>query len=221
MKDKENVQKQINKLKQQHEEESILGEDVYYKDEIKNKEKELEKIINKNQILLNTYNHYNEISLKSTINKKNISYRINAKNFEQKKISSIEMNSMKKYYEQLEKYKYDGLLLLHKLIVLLKNLSQIKYDKSNYFSEILNDKNLKTILSLNLNKYSKDKISLINNYIITLISKFEIICKYIINKNNIYSLDKKNKEFIKEKQAKLILEKKKQISEELREIINI
>jgi hypothetical protein len=155
-------------------------------------------------------------------NKKNINYKfnkINNKNSKETKISSIDMNTMKKYYEQLGKYKYDGLLLLHKLIELLKNLSHIKYDKSHNFSEILNDKNIKMILNLNLQKFNSEKIYLINSYIIALISKFEIICKYVINKNDIYLLDKKNKEFIDQKKIQLFLEKKKIISEELREIL--
>ena len=128
---------------------------------------------------------------------------------------------MKKYYEQLEKYKYDGLLLLHKLIELMKNLSHIKYDKNSYISQIFEDKNLKMILNLNTHKFSQEKVLSINNYIITLISKYEIICKYIVNKNEIYSSNKKVEEFIKEKKMKLILLKKKENSEILRKIINI
>ena len=222
LKDKENAEKQIDKLKQQYEDEIKMNHDYYLDSEIKDKENELEKIINKNEILITTYNYYHEILLKSMDNKKNINYKfnkINNKNSKETKISSIDMNTMKKYYEQLGKYKYDGLLLLHKLIELLKNLSHIKYDKSHNFSEILNDKNIKMILNLNLQKFNSEKIYLINSYIITLISKFEIICKYVINKNDIYLLDKKNKEFIDQKKIQLFLEKKKIISEELREIL--
>jgi len=222
LKDKENAEKQIDKLKQQYEDEIKMNHDYYLDSEIKDKENELEKIINKNEILMTTYNYYHEILLKSMDNKKNINYKfnkINNKNSKETKISSIDMNTMKKYYEQLGKYKYDGLLLLHKLIELLKNLSHIKYDKSHNFSEILNDKNIKMILNLNLQKFNSEKIYLINSYIITLISKFEIICKYVINKNDIYLLDKKNKEFIDQKKIQLFLEKKKIISEELREIL--
>ena len=222
LKDKENAEKQIDKLKQQYGDEIKMNHDYYLDSEIKDKENELEKIINKNEILMTTYNYYHEILLKSMDNKKNINYKfnkINNKNSKETKISSIDMNTMKKYYEQLGKYKYDGLLLLHKLIELLKNLSHIKYDKSHYFSEILNDKNIKMILNLNLQKFNSEKIYLINSYIIALISKFEIICKYVINKNDIYLLDKKNKEFIDQKKIQLFLEKKKIISEELREIL--
>ena len=92
---------------------------------------------------------------------------------------------LNKYELEFEKYKYDGFLLLHKLIDLLKNLSHIKYDKNSYISQIFEDKNLKMILNLNTHKFSQEKILSINNYIITLISKYEIICKYIVNKNEI------------------------------------
>ena len=222
LKDKDNAEKQIDKLKQQYNDEIKMNHDYFLDNEIKNKENELEKIINKNEILVRTYNYYHEILLKSMDNKNKITYKINKINnkiSKEKKISSIDMNTMKKYYEQLGKYKYDGLLLLHKLIELLKNLSHIKYDKSHNFSEILNDKNIKMILNLNLHKFNSEKIYLINSYIILLISKFEIICKYVINKNDIYSIDKKNKEFINQKQMQLFLEKKKLNSEELREIL--
>jgi hypothetical protein len=136
-----------------------------------------------------------------------------------KRISSIEINNIKKYHEQLEKYKYDGFLLLNKLITLMKNLSNIKYDKSNFYAGILNDKTVKHIINLNINKFNKEKIALINNYILLLISKYEIICKYILNKNDIYSMNENNKEIIKDKTIQLLLDKKKQNSIELREII--
>ena len=219
LKDEANVKKQVEKLKRQYEQEKALSHN-YIDDEILNKEKVLEKIMDKNEILTRTYNYYREIILKSLDNKKNLSYKLDNKNYKEKKISSIDAVVLKKYRAKLEKYKYDGMLLLNKLIELVKNLSHIKYDKSSYYSEIFNDKNLKYILSLNLNRYNSDKANLINNYIIILISKFEIICKYIINKNDIYSLNANNKEFIKEKKAQLIVQKKKQTSEELRRIIN-
>ena len=218
LKEKDNAEKQIDKLKEQYDEEIILNHD-YIETEIKNKEKELEKIITKNNILVRTYKYYEENILKNSNNKKNISYKVNDKNSKEK-LSSIDIACLKKYRAQLEKYKYDGLLLLQKLIELLKNLSHIKYGKSHYFSEFFNDKNLKSLLNLNLNKYNSDKIYLINNYIITLISKFEIICKYIINRNDIYIHYEKNKEYIKEKQIQLTFQKKKENAEELRIIIN-
>ena len=110
-------------------------------------------------------------------------------------------------------------LLLNKLITLMKNLSNIKYDKSNFYAGILNDKIVKHIINLNINKFNKEKIALINNYILLLISKYEIICKYILNKNDIYSMNENNKEIIKDKTIQLLLDKKKHNSIELREII--
>lgn len=213
LKDEEIIDKQIDRLKQQYEEEKLLNNN-YIEEEIEKKEKDLEKLKQKNLILERTYNHYKEIILKSTINKKN-----NNSYMKGKRISSIEINNIKKYHEQLEKYKYDGFLLLNKLITLMKNLSNIKYDKSNFYAGILNDKIVKHIINLNINKFNKEKIALINNYILLLISKYEIICKYILNKNDIYSMNENNKEIIKDKTIQLLLDKKKQNSIELREII--
>jgi hypothetical protein len=213
LKDEEIIDKQIDRLKQQYEEEKLLNNN-YIEEEIEKKEKDLEKLKQKNIILERTYNHYKEIILKSTINKKN-----NNSYMKGKRISSIEINNIKKYHEQLEKYKYDGFLLLNKLITLMKNLSNIKYDKSNFYAGILNDKIVKHIINLNINKFNKEKIALINNYILLLISKYEIICKYILNKNDIYSMNENNKEIIKDKTIQLLLDKKKQNSIELREII--
>ena len=207
------AEKQIYRLKQQYEQESSLVNNIEDEEIIK-KEKELEKLVNKNEILERTYNHYREIIIKSMDIKNN-----NSINSNDKKISSLDLNSLKKYRLQLQKNKYDGLLLLRKLIELMKNLSHIKYDKSQFLSEIFNDKQIKSILNLNLHKYNKAKLMLINSYIILLISKYEIICKYIINKNDIYSLNEKNKAFIKEKKLELTIIKKKENSEELRQII--
>ena len=221
LKQLDNIRKQRDKLKRKYEKEIQLNKGTFG-EELKTKEDELKKLIKQNEILLTTHNYYKETIIKSFITKKNNSNNnYISKSSREKKISSIDLNSMKKYYEQLEKYKYDGLLLLHKLIELMKNLSHIKYDKNSYISQIFEDKNLKMILNLNTHKFSQEKILSINNYIITLISKYEIICKYIVNKNEIYSSNKKVEEFIKEKKMKLILLKKKENSEILRKIINI
>ena len=215
LRDKENLEKQLITLNKIYKEEKMLNQSDIM-NEIEEKEKELKKLTDKNIILMRTYEHYKKIILKNSNSNRNLS-NMNKKN--EKKISSIDMNALKKYQQQLEEYKFDGLLLLHKLIELLKNLSHIKYDKSKLFFDIFNDKNLKEIFNLNLLKYNKEKLSSINNYIILLISKYEIICKYIINKNNIYLLNENNEEFIKEKAAQLTLIKKKKNSEELRKII--
>ena len=55
----------------------------------------------------------------------------------------------------------------------MKNLSNIKYDKSNFYAGILNDKIVKHIINLNINKFNKEKIALINNYILLLISNMK------------------------------------------------
>lgn len=221
LKQLDNIRKQRDKLKRKYEKEIQLNKGTFG-EELKTKEDELKKLIKQNEILLTTHNYYKETIIKSFITKKNNSNNnYISKSSREKKISSIDLNSMKKYYEQLEKYKYDGLLLLHKLIELMKNLSHIKYDKNSYISQIFEDKNLKMMLNLNTHKFSQEKVLSINNYIITLISKYEIICKYIVNKNEIYSSNKKVEEFIKEKKMKLILLKKKENSEILRKIINI
>ena len=218
LKEEEISRKQINNLKEQYENETLVCKDIFMETEIKSKEKELEKLVKKNEILERTYNYYQQNIKKRSNNKKNIGYK-NNNGYSKEKISSIEINNMKKYYEQLKKFKYDGLLLLHKLIELVKNLFLIKYNKNHYYSELFQDKKINEILNLNLKKYNSDKIQLINSYIINLISKYEIICKYILNKNHLYSLDEKNEKFIKEKKAELISLKKKQNSDDLIKII--
>ena len=218
LKEEEISRKQINNLKEQYENETLVCKDIFMETEIKSKEKELEKLVKKNEILERTYNYYQQNIKKRSNNKKNIGYK-NNNGYSKEKISSIEINNMKKYYEQLKKFKYDGLLLLHKLIELVKNLFNIIYNKNHYYSELFQDKKINEILNLNLKKYNSDKIQLINSYIINLISKYEIICKYILNKNHLYSLDEKNEKFIKEKKAELISLKKKQNSDDLIKII--
>ena len=214
LRNEEIVGKQLIKMKQLYEDEKVMIEKNYPR-EIEEKENELKKLINKNMLLKRTYEHYEKIILKNSNNtNRNISYKK-----KKRKISSIEMIILNKYEEEFEKYKYDGFLLLHKLIDLLKNLSYIKYDKSKLISDIFNDHKIKEILKMNLSRFKKEKLSSIYSYIILLISKYEIICKYIINKNDLYLLNTKNRDFIKDKAMELNLIKKKEISKDLKQII--
>ena len=198
--------------------ESNFKENNFYKKEIDEKEKEREKIINKNKILMNSYNFIRGNILK---NKDGLIIKSNhtENKFAKKRIINIDSHLNETYEREIKNYKYRGILLLKKLIGFLKFFSNYKYDNSDYYMSIFKDINLKSILNIDIKDFNDDNASLINEYILVLISNYERFCKYILNKHRIYLLNGKNKEFIKEKKNEINFLKKKELSNELKKII--
>lgn len=186
--------------------------------EIVEKEKEREKIINKNKALMNSYNLIKENILK---NKDDLIIKSNKveNKFAKKRIINIETYLNETYEREIKNYKYRGILLLKKLIKFLKYFSNFKYDNSNYYINLFKDMNLNNVLKIDIKDFNDNNVSLINEYILVLVSNYERVCKYILNKHRIYLLNDKNKEFIKEKKSEISILKKKELSKELREII--
>ena len=116
-------------------------------------------------------------------------------------------------------YKYGGILLLKKLTKLIKYYSIFNYDNSSYYSNIFVDRKLEIALNVDINDFNDDNITLIDRYILLLVSKYEKICKYILNKHQIYLLDDKNKQIIKDKQNEINNLRRLQISNEIKNLV--
>jgi len=210
------MNKNIYNLKEKYELSFI--ENNFIEKEIEEKEKERDKIINKNKMLMNSYNLIRENILKKKDDLIIKSYHIKNK-FAKTRIINIDSHLNETYEREIKNYKYRGILLLKKLIEFLKFFSNFKYDNSDYYISLFKEMNLKSALNIDIKEFNDHNVSLINEYILVLISSYERVCKYILNKQRIYLLNEKNKEFIKEKKNEINILKKKEISKELREII--
>ena len=217
LKKAETEKKSISKIKKQLEENNI-NKDNYLENEIIEKEKVKRKIIHKNKILIDTYNHYKDNILKKindiVVKSYNFQNQINLKRF-----INIDNDLNKKYNLELKKYKYGGILLLKKLIQLITFFKEYKYDKSDYYLNIFDDKKLEMALNVDINEFNDDNITLIDRYLLKLLSKYEKICKYILNKQKMYLLNEKNKEIMMKKKKEINDIKRKEISKEIKNLI--
>ena len=186
--------------------------------EIDEKKKEREKIVNKNKILMSSYNLIRKNALK---NKDDLIIKSHHKEnkFSETRIFNIDNHLNEIYETEIKNYKYRGILLLKKLIEFLKYFSNFNYDNSDDYISIFKNINLKNALNIDIKEFNDQNISLINEYILVLVSKYEKVCKYILNKHRIYLLNEKNKEFIKLKKNEINFLKKKELSKKLKEII--
>ena len=169
-------------------------------------------------MLMNSYNLLKENKLKKKDDLIIKSYHVENK-FEKTRIINIDSLLNETYEREIKNYKYRGILLLKKLIEFLKFFSNFKYDNSDYYISLFKEMNLKSALNIDIKEFNDHNVSLIDEYILVLISNYERVCKYILNKHRIYLLNEKNKEFIEEKKNEMNILKKKEISKELREII--
>ena len=209
--------KYISKMKKEYEE-YFENNNNYLEDEISEKEIEKKNIIHKYNVLTYTYNYYKDNILKK-INDINVrSYNFKNK-INQKRIISVENDLNERYNKELKKYKYGGILLFKKLIKLINYYSENDYDKSEYYFNLFDDKKLELTLKVDINEFNDDNIILINRYILLLVSKYEKICKYVLNKHQIFLLNDKNKQIIKVKKDEIAKIRKHQVAKEIRNLI--
>ena len=209
--------KYISKMKKEYEE-YFTNNNNYLEDEINEKEIERKNIIHKYNVLVDTYNYYKDNILKK-INDVNVRAYSFKNKINQKRFVSVENDLNEKYNKELKKYKYGGLLLFKKLIKLVNYYSENDYDKSDYYFNLFDDKKLELTLNIDINEFNDDNITLINRYILLLVSKYEKICKYVLNKHQIYLLNHKNRPIIKQKKDEITKLKKHQVAKEIRNLI--
>ena len=74
-------------------------------------------------------------------------------------------------------------------------------------------------LNVDINEFNDDNITLIDRYLLKLLSKYEKICKYILNKQKMYLLNEKNKEIMIKKKKEINDIKRKEIAKEIKNLI--
>ena len=164
--------------------------------EIIEKIKILNKIKDKYKILETKFNTLNNIDFNENNNYTKKLVKIKSKS------SFVDINffRMVDYLNELKEYKYTGLLLLEKLIRFIKNFFSYKLDydiKRSY--NIVGAVRFNNILSLNKKSFNEKNKFMIYDYSLKLLTIYEDICIYIINKHSLYELNIKNKNFMHKK----------------------
>ena len=192
-------------------ENSISHEEIVLREKfnkiIKIKEKELEKIKQKNLMLNNEFNDaYNKISKINLFTKNNKS--LSRKDDDIKSsFQDLAYFQTINYNSLIKKSKYPGLIFFRKLLKSYLNLLKLNTDENIYNKT--HPEFLEEIITFSQNAENNPKYSFyINKYILQILQLYEILCDYTYKKFHIYKLDKNNANIIKE-QKELIIEKRK------------
>ncbi len=178
--------------------------------EIAIREKELEKLKNRNNILLEQYNHIYNINLKNDIFKK---IQKKPKKSEAGKSSFADFNYFQtvNYNYQIKKAKYPGMVFFGKLLKIFVNFLSLNYDsftKEKFYTHIHPDY-LNEILEYSENMNFNDRnCFFIYQYIIKLLKLYEYICDYVFKKNIEYKANPKNHPIIKKEYDKIANKRK-------------
>ena len=213
----ENEKKAISKIKRNFEE-NYLTDNDYLEDEILEKENEKIKLLYNHKILVDTYDYYKNNILKK-INDITIKTLDSENKINQKRFINLDNELKDKYEKQIKKYKYGGILLFKNLVKYVKFFSQFKYDKSQYYLNLFDDRKLDNALNVNVNEFNDDNIRLIDRYLVILASKYEKVCKYIMNRHQIFLLNEKNKKIIESKKNEINEIRRIHISNEIKNLI--
>ena len=189
-------------------------------EEINKCEKKKKELIEKNVIL----------NKKLLFYKSGLDYKLNLNKIEtlkdkKKKPKYLDYNvnldviKQENYYNQMKKYKYQGLLVLDKLINIIKQFLKLKY--SQRFIKNLQNRNRLRILEVNIKSYDDFNLTSINTNILKALSLYEDICKYVLNIHDNLEQDKNNLLFMKEQKNIMDYEKKIQNVKNQKEVTNI
>ena len=193
------------------EEDSKIYSIIFEKMEILNKIKEKYKIIeNKYNSLVNL-----ELDENNNYTKKLVQNKA--------KSTFVDINFFKmvNYLNLLKEYKYNGLLILEKLIKYIKNFFSQNYE--DYDIErcyrIVGMIRFNNILNLNKKFFNEKNKFLIYDYTLKLLAIYEDICLHIKNREKLYESDLKNKIFIQKKREEVLSMRKINNAREMRELL--
>ena len=211
----ESIKKVINRLKAQYDYIYANDNNNIIEEEIVEKMEMREQLIKTNEILKKRNIYY-----KDHIKKRRTQIEIN----NHKKIKNkptyldididLDLIHRENYNLQLKTIKYNGILLLQKIIFIVKNFFKLNYAKDDFYvkRDILN------LLELKIDEFNDENIQLIYEYILKLISIYEDICKYILCNHKKYLSDKNNEEFITKKAEEINVAEKLKKSREQRKM---
>lgn len=133
----------------------------------------------------------------------------------------INFFKMVNYLNLLKEYKYNGLLLLEKLIKYIKNFFSQNYEDYDIERcyKIVGMVRFNIILNLNKKSFNEKNKFMIYDYTLKLLAIYEDICLFIKNKEMLYEADIKNKIFIQKKREEVQSMRKINNAREMRELL--
>ena len=214
----ESIKKVINRLKEQYKQLSITDNDnSILKEEIIDKYEEKEKLVKQNEILKKRYIYYIEL-----IQKKKTQIDISPK--KKKSIPTyldididLDLIYREKYNNKLKTLKYNGILLLGKIIYVVNNFFKTGYAKKDFYENFMKNDRAK-LLKISQKDFNDENIQLIDSYIIKIISLYEDICKYILCNHINLMKDKNNANIINILEGKIEHDRRLKISKEQRKM---
>ena len=200
------IKRNINILQKEYDD--IFQSTVFLEkfNDINKKEEKLKKLREENLLL-------NEKFYNLKINKNSeVDYNIKNNNKESTSGFYMDINVFKKisYYKMLENYKYKGLFLLEKLIIIVKDFFDLNYTNYgiNIGYKMVGKNQLNKILNINLKNINNINKDVINEYILDLLKLYENICEYIKYKDKEYNSISENKYIIHKKKEEIQLQRK-------------
>ena len=135
--------------------------------------------------------------------------------------ADINFFKMVNYLNLLKEYKYNGLLLLEKLIKYIKNFFSQNYESYDIERcyKIVGMIRFNSILNLNKKSFNEKNKFMIYDYTLKLLTIYEDICIHIKNKEMLYESDIKNKIFIQKKREEVQSMRKISNAREMRELL--
>ena len=133
----------------------------------------------------------------------------------------INFFKMVNYLNLLKEYKYNGLLLLEKLIKYIKNFFSQNYEDYDIERcyKIVGMVRFNNILNLNKKSFNEKNKFMIYDYTLKLLAIYEDICVHIKNKEKLYESDTKNKIYIQKKREEVQSLRKINNAREMRELL--
>ena len=214
----ESIKKVMKRLKDQYYEKYANNNDNILEEEIAKKTETKEKLIKVNENLKKKYIYYKE-----HIKKRRTEIEINTAKKTKKMPNFLDIDIdldiiyRDNYNKQLKTLKYNGILLLKKIISIVNIFFKLNYAKID-FIEIFMKKDILYLLQLKTEEFNDENIHSVDEYILKLISVYEDICKYILNTHRRYLSDKNNAEFIIKKTEEINMVKQLNISKEKRKM---
>ena len=133
----------------------------------------------------------------------------------------INFFKMVNYLNLLKEYKYNGLLLLEKLIKYIKKFLSQNYEDYDIERcyKIVGMVRFNNILNLNKKSFNEKNKFMIYDYTLKLLAIYEDICVHIKNKEMLYESDTKNKIYIQKKREEVQSMRKIINAREMRELL--
>ena len=143
-------------------------------------------------------------------------------NIKRTKKQIIDLNVLKRntYNKIIENYNKKGLFFFEKLLTIIKNFFQLKYNEYEIDRgyELIGKNELNKILKLTQKNLKNIDNIYLNKYILCLLKLYENICEFVKYKDVVYNSSEKYRELIHKKKEEIQLQRKMNNSKNVRQL---